>query len=272
MATKNIIVLFDESGTPAITDDPRTDWFLGVGVAYEQLAEKVIFSRCKDAFGLANIKPLKNDRIGNARAVCIAKLLADLPVSIFVSRVNTADPEYREIIVDYECFGNKARQEFRQVRERSIPQIIHSHILDHCLFHLITGYFEAGGLDAAFAVFIDNWSIPENDINISLSFRVESLYERISSLLRSSPAEGQLVSIKPLELLNEDSNRKRFVDVVASIFSRAYLKKDNPRYSCEAADILQEYGKASCSDATQDLINIMQKVMNEPRARADQRC
>ncbi len=263
MATKNMVVLFDESGTPIIKDDPRTDWFLGVGIAYEQSAEEMIFARCKDAFGLAKSKPLKNDGIGNSRAVCIAKILADLPVSIFISRVNTADPKYRETIVDYEDFGNKVRQEFRQIRGRPIAQIIHSNILSHCLFYLITGYFEQGGSDAAFALFIDNWSIPEKDIDISRSFRTESLYERISSLHRRFPAEGQLVSIKPLELLKEDSSRKRFVDVVASIFSRAYLKRDNQRYSCEVAGILQECGKASCSNATQYLIGLMQAVMKE---------
>lgn len=258
-----MVVLFDESGTPTIKDDPRTDWFLGVGIAYEQSAEEMIFARCKDAFGLAKSRPLKNNGIGNSRAVCIAKILADLPVSLFVSRVNTADLKYRETIVDYEDFGNKVRQKFRQVRERPVAQIIHSHILDYCLFHLITGYFEQGGGDAAFTVFIDNWSIPEKDIDISRSFRVESLYERISSLHRRFPAEGQLVSIKSLELLTEDSSRKRFVDVVASIFSRAYLKRDSQRYSCKATGILQECGKASCSDATQYLINLMQAVMKE---------
>ena len=263
MAAQNMVVLFDESGTPTIKDDPRTDWFLGVGIAYEQSAEEMIFARCKDAFGLAKSRPLKNDGIGNSRAVCIAKILADLPVSLFVSRVNTADPKYRETLVDYEDFGNKVRQELRQVRERPVAQIIHSHVLDYCLFHLITDYFEQGGGDAAFTVFIDNWSISPNDIDISRSFRAESLYERISSLHRRFPAEGQLVSIKPLELLTEDSSRKRFVDVVASIFSRAYLKRDNQRYSCEVANILQGCGKASCSDATQYLINLMQAVMKE---------
>ena len=29
MAAKNMVVLFDESGTPTIKDDPRADWFLG---------------------------------------------------------------------------------------------------------------------------------------------------------------------------------------------------------------------------------------------------
>ncbi len=179
MAAKNMVVLFDESGTPAISFDQRTDWFIGVGVTYEQSDEGVIFSKGKDDFGLANSKPLKNHRITNSRAVSIAKLLADLPVSIYVSSVNTANPTLRKIIVDYECFGEKARRKFRQARKRPIAQIFHSHILDHCLFNLITGYFNAVGDDAAFAVFIDDWSIPESDIDISLRHTVISLYEKI---------------------------------------------------------------------------------------------
>jgi hypothetical protein len=260
MAAKNMVVLFDESGTPSISDDQRTDWFLGVGVAYEQSDEEVIFFKCEADFGLANSKPLKNYGITNSRAVSIAKLLADLPVSIYISSLNTANPTLRKIIVDYECFGEKARQEFRQARKRPIPQIIHSYVLDHCLFHLITGYFEAGGRDAAFAVFIDDWSIPENDIDISLVHRATSLYEKISPLFADF-AQGRLVSIAPLELLNRDSSRKRFVDVVASIFSRAYLKTNNQRYSREAGNILQECGRAYCSDATQYSIDIMRAVM-----------
>lgn len=260
MAAKNMVVLFDESGTPAISNDQRTDWFLGVSVAYEQSDEEVIFSKCEADFGLANSKPLKNDRITNSRAVNVAKLLADLPVSIYVSSVNTANPTFRKIIADYECFGENARQKFRQVRKRPIPQIIHSHVLDHCLFNVITGYFEAEGADATFAVFIDNWSIPENDIDISLGHRAASLHERIRALCVDF-AEGRLVAIATLELLKRDSTRKRFVDVVASTASRAFLKTDNQKYSREAADILRECGKANYSDATQYSINIMRAVM-----------
>jgi len=257
---KNMVVLFDESGTPAISNDQRTDWFLGVGVAYEQSDEEAIFSKCETDFGLANSKPLKNYRITNTRAVNIAKLLADLPVSIYVSRVNTANPAFRKIIVDYECFGESARRKFRQARKRPIPQIIHSHVLDHCLFNVITGYFEAGGGDATFAVLIDDWSIPENDIDISLRQRAASLQEKIRPRCAKF-AEGRPIAIAPLELLKRDSTRKRFVDVVASTFSRAYLKADNQKYSREAADILGECGRANCSDATQYSIEIMQAVM-----------
>ena len=50
MGAKSMVVLFDESGTPAISNDQRTDWFLGVGVAYEQSDEEVIFSKCESDF------------------------------------------------------------------------------------------------------------------------------------------------------------------------------------------------------------------------------
>ena len=262
MAAKNMVVLFDESGTPAISFDQRTDWFIGVGVTYEQSDEDVIFSKGKADFGLANSKPLKNDRITNSRAVSIAKLLADLPVSIYVSSVNTANQTLQEIIVEYECFGEKARRKFRRARKRPIAQIIHSYVRDHCLFNLITGYFNAGGDDAAFAVFIDDWSIPENDIDISLRYSAKSLYEKISRVCEEF-AQGPLVSIAHFELLNRDSSRKRFVDLVASTFSRAYLKTNNQKYSREAADILQQSGRAHCSDATQHLIKNMQAVMTQ---------
>src|SRR5918999_4828678 len=160
MAAKNMVTLFDESGTPAISFDQRTEWFIGVGVTYDQSDEDVIFAKAKADFGLANSKPLKNDRITKSRALSIAKVLADLPTYIYVSSVNTGNPTLRKIIVNYECFGEEARRKFRQARKRPIAQIIHSHIRDHCLFNLIVDYFNAGGDDAAFAVFIDDWSIP----------------------------------------------------------------------------------------------------------------
>jgi hypothetical protein len=260
MAAKDMVMLFDESGTPAISFDQRTEWFIGVGVTYEHADEDVIFFKAKADFGLANRKPLKNDRITNARAISIAKLLVDLPANIYVSSVNTADPRLREVIVGYERFGEKARWKFRQARKRPIAQIMHSHIRDHCLFNLVMNYFKEGGDDAAFAVFIDDWSIPEPDIEISLRHSARSLYEKISRLCEEFD-QGRLVLLTPFELLKTDSSRKRFVDLVASTFSRAYLKTNNGKYSREAADILQQSGRAHCGDATQHLITVMEAVM-----------
>lgn len=263
MPVKNMVVLFDESGTPAISNDQRTDWFLGVGVAYQQSDEKSIFGKCDADFGLSNSKPLKNYRIGTSRVIRMANLLAGLPLSIYVSAVNKANPTLRDVIGKYEPFGAKARQISRKIRKRPIPQIIHSLVLDHCLFNLITGYFEEYGGDAAFAIFIDDWSIPQNDIDISLEHRAKSLYEKVS-LLFSEFKKGTLITIAPLQLMDRDSDRKRFVDGVASTFNKAYLNPNNKKYSIETVEALKKCKRAQFGDATQHLIDIMQRrVMNK---------
>jgi len=261
-----MVLLFDESGTPTINNDQRTDWFIGVGVAYQKSDENGIFAKCDADFGLSNTKPLKNDRIRTSRVIRMANLLADLPLSIYVSAVNTANPTLRNVVGKYESFGAKTRQNFRQIRKRPIPQIIHSHVLDHCIFNLITGYFEEYGSDAAFTIFIDDWSIPENDIDISLEHRAKSLYEKISTLC-SKFKKGRLVTIAPFELLNKDSHRKRFVDGVASTFNRAYLRPNNRKYSVEAIEAINKCKKVQCGDVTQHSIGIMQRVMNEAQDR-----
>jgi hypothetical protein len=114
MAAKNMVVLFDESGIPAITFDQRTDWFIGVGVTYEQSDEDVIFSKGKADFGLANSKPLKNYRFKNSRAVSIAKLLADLPASIYVSSVNTANPTLGKSLLTMSALVKKPGESFHK--------------------------------------------------------------------------------------------------------------------------------------------------------------
>ena len=268
MATKEVTVLFDESGTPEIRNNDRTDWFLGVAVRYDQSAEKEIFFKCTDEFGLSNTKPLKNDRIRYSRAIRIAELLARLPVSTFVSGVKTADSEYREIIIDYVRLANLARKQYRQVGERPIAQTMHSQVTDHCFFHSITDYFEGGGGDAEFSVYIDNWAISQADVEIFLGDRAMSLESLISSLCAKC-GFGQPKSIARLQLLVEDSRRKRFVDVVASVVSRAFLRSDNPRFIREAMDILGESGKANFSDATGYSIHIMREIMKIPPTATD---
>lgn len=260
MAAKDVTVLFDESGTPEITNNSRTNWFLGVAVCYDQSAENEIFFKCTEEFGLSKTKPAKNDSIGCSRAIRIAKLLAGLPLSIFVSGVRITNPVYCKTIVDYARLGNIARKELRQIRERPIAQIMHSHTLDHCLFHSITDFFEAGAGDSEFSVYIDNWSIPKNDVDINLELRSRLLNVHISTLC-AEYHRGEPKSIARLQLLIEDSSRKRFVDVVTSVLSKTYLKSDNPKYSREPTEILERCGKAQFGDATECSISIMKEVM-----------
>lgn len=207
---------------------------------------------------------MKNHRISIDRVTRIARILTDLPLTIYVSGIDTTDPEFRRIVKEYERFGRKTRAIHRpEVRDRSIGQIIHSHVLDHCLFHSIADYFEDGKNDAHVSVFIDNWSVPNDDAGVYLEERVASLHRRISSLC-SKYHMGRPLSIKRIDLLKEDTNRKRFVDVIASVVSRAFLRSDNPRYTREAMDILVESGKANFGDATGYSMGLMRKTMQGP--------
>ena len=79
--------------------------------------------------------------------------------------------------------------------------------------------------------------------------------------------EVYIVKIAPFELLNKDSDRKRFVDGVASTFNRAYLSPNNRKYSVEAIEALKKCKNAQFGDATQHSIAIMQRVMIEAQAR-----
>ncbi|MDE3000764.1 MAG: hypothetical protein OXU79_16950 [Gemmatimonadota bacterium] len=262
MSNNDLTVLFDESGTPQIVGKYRNEWFLGCGVRYEQSAETEIFARCYEAVGLSKNRPMKNHRISIDRVIRIARILTDLPLSTNVSGIDTIDPEFRKIVKNYRRFVKNVRATHRpEVRDRAIGQIIHSQVLDHCLFHSVSGYFEAGGHDAHVSVFIDNWSVPNDDAGVYLEERAGSLDRSITSLCSKSHM-GRTLSIGRIELLKDDTNRKRFVDVVASIFSRAFLRSDNPRYTREAMDILVESGKANFSDATGYSMGLMQMMMN----------
>lgn len=39
------------------------------------------------------------------------------------------------------------------------------------------------------------------------------------------------IAVSPIELLIEDTERKRIIDVVTSVVSRSLLPRDNPRHS-----------------------------------------
>lgn len=251
----NMIVLFDESGTPTINNDSRTDWFLGVSVRYEEADEEMIFEKSRDIFYLSKSSPVKNDGINNLRAIKMALLLIDLPLHICVSKIDLSNSIFREHITSYESFGNIARSTYRGIRNRPIAQIIHTHILDHCLFNTIESHVNVKNEESIFKIFIDNWSIPKNDIDTSLKYRASSLQRQISSL------KNKTIAIHPINLLIKDSKRKRFIDSIASIVSRAYLKEDNNKYCPDYENILHQSKKYTNEDVTQYSITLMQRMM-----------
>jgi len=152
---REIILLFDEQGTPTLRPDRETDWFLGVAVTYDLANEKEIFSTCSKLFGLSNVRPLKNNRISNLRAERISTLVTELPIQTIISSVNLSNDEFQRVVTLYEELENMLRKKHRQIRERPIAQILHSQVLDECLFKSIMNYMERHLTSSAFSVHVD---------------------------------------------------------------------------------------------------------------------
>ncbi len=225
-----VVILFDEQGTPTFREDRETNFLLGVSVMYDLSAEDFIFDQSRILFGLSNTGALRNRKISNSRAVEISQLLPELPIQIVISILDLSDIEFQRVVNLYRDFGDIMRERYRNVRGRPIAQILHPQILDDCIFNSICDYSERNQINSSFLVFIDDWSIPVNDIEIYLEDRSRSFQEKINSL-HSEFNYGFEINVAEILLLNQDSYRKRFIGVIASVVSRAFLNNDNVRYS-----------------------------------------
>jgi len=165
---RQIIVLFDEQGTPTFGRDRENDWFLGVAVTYDLAEEQGIFRTCDELFGLSNQRPLKNNRISNSRAERISASVTQLPLQTIVRSVNLADHEFQQALTVYEQLGNELRKKHRQVGERNIAQILHFHILVETVFMSVIGYVQRGLTSSVISLCVDDWSLPRDDMEIYL--------------------------------------------------------------------------------------------------------
>lgn len=225
---KNIIVLFDEHGTPTF-DNRETDIFLGVAVVYDINYEKELFKKCNDQFGLSNKNPLKNNRINTTRALNIVKLLNEIKLEIEVATINLCNTDLQRVVTLYEDYGNVLREFHRGVRGRPKAQIIHEEIQSYVVFYIISKYIEKYPSSTFFSIFIDSWSFPNNDISIAVELASKSIENKINEINRIFFSDVK-VRLDKFSLLEEDSSRKRFIDVITSVVSRKYKQKNNPRF------------------------------------------
>lgn len=231
MTFERMTILFDEYGTPTFRKDRENEFFIGVGIGYKQSDEEEIFYKVGDLIGLQKIKSLKNNKISNKRAAEIAKTLKQLPLFLVVVAMNLSDQDLINTVSEYCSISNKIRENERELKGRPIAQILHSRVLDNCLFESITLCIENDPYLNNFDVFIDNWSIPNEDISIYLNLRSESFSRQISNLFPD-------VTVSPIQLLDEDSKRKRFIDSVTSVVSRYYYDKLNDKFTDVPFNIL----------------------------------
>ena len=257
-----IVVLFDEHGTPTFRPDRETDWFLGVAVLYDLADEQQIFSSCSELFGLSKAKPLKNRHIDHVRAEQIANLVAKLPVQIAVRSVNLADGEFQQTMTIYVQLFNEVRKKLRCLEESNLAQRLYSQILVETVFNSIQGYLERNSASSCISVYVDHHCFPKDDIEIhlkdwsrSIDHDVNSFYEKLGPELR--------VRTDPISLMKEDSPRKRLVDVVTSVVSRYFLREDSARFSQKPLQTLLKNDANRCKDITQATIRFARGLMDD---------
>jgi hypothetical protein len=253
-----MITLFDEYGTPTLRQDRENEIFVGVAVSYKNSDEKIVFDNLEKLICLNKSKPLKNSQISTEKAIKIAEKITHLPIYIATVTINLSNQEFVEAVTEYHRISNEIRNCKRKIKDRPIAQIIHSKVLSNCLFEAITLCLETSSNINEFNVFIDNWSIPDKDVSIYLKNRSESLSRKISMLFPN-------VDIKPIELLVQDTKRKRLIDSVTSVVSRNYYNISNNKYSSEPFYFLfsTESINSINIDITKKETGLMNKMLND---------
>ncbi|HUJ09714.1 MAG TPA: hypothetical protein VL171_06785 [Verrucomicrobiae bacterium] len=262
---KNIILLFDECGTPSFSPNAERCHFLGVCVRYEQADEDAIFAACDKLAALSNKTPRKNNELGHSTSLKLARVLSAQPVAIYARYANLKSHRLRNVVEAYGRAGNVVRMGIRArreagVRERKIPQTLHSHMLCECLLGSILELIDASEYPL-FTVhpFIDDWPIPRCDEDLYLNGRSESMQREANKQLARENKHG-FIGVKPVSLLQNTSpplllKRKRLVDSVTSTISRSSVFTEQIPGSVNPVTILSSGlgQKVSCVDITEQL-------------------
>lgn len=172
---------------------------------------------------------MKNDKISNSRAIQISEQLSQINLLTNFFYLDLSDKKLWATVKLYEDFSNILREKHRGVKKRNVAQILYGEVQCHTLFSIISKYIEINQISTHFSIFIDNWEFPNCDINLALHMTSESLTVK-NNEINQDFFPGVSVFCDSLRLLDKDSKRKRFIDVVASVISRNLLDKNSPKY------------------------------------------
>lgn len=230
---KKIIVLFDEYGTPTLSVKRSQDIFLGVSVLYDSSKEEDIFNSCDAIMGLSKSRPLKNDLINVSKAINISKVIGKKDLSIQSKFLTLNKSALKEIIKIYKPFGDFTRELYRGIKkERKDAQILYPHILESCIYDIIARYLESEDVGKyVFEIFIDDWGFPKTDEHIALGYGKSSLEKKLQEFIAEGIKKDLDISIASKSLMKDKNyRRKRFIDVLTSIISRALRDTNDSKY------------------------------------------
>jgi len=138
---------------------------------------------------------------------------------------------------------------------------MHTHLLNDTLYISSTLYIKQFTSNTNISIYVDNWSIPANDRDTELSYRCQSLQQKTNDLF-STFFNNISISIPPIILLEKDSSRKRFIDIMTSVISRAFVNKENERYDNSPLTNILKNENNSMIDITDNLKTFMRDFMD----------
>lgn len=234
-SANHFIVLFDEFPTPTFGPDREADVFIGVTAAYRADDEAYIFSACTELMGLNNSRQLKNADLSVQRVTNIANLVATLPVQIGSAYLDQSNPVLQATFLRFENFGNRARRQYRKVRERKLAQLLHTEVMDRALCTAMFNFIVREKTHCHASLFIDNWSFPEADHAIEIDGAQRQ--ELVNDCLKADSHVGT-VEVDDLQILDRDSKKKRFIDCITSVMSRGCVEPESEKYVHGIQDLL----------------------------------
>lgn len=181
---EQLIVLFDENGTPTFNTPDSKGVFLGVSALYKFEHEDKIFDDTDKLMGLSKSKPLKNDKISSLKALDIAQQIGKLDLTIVSKYISLKNNDLKEVTEIYMAFGNLSRIIYRGIKkERKTAHILHTQILEYCLFDIISSYILAHEVDSyTFEIYLDDWSYPTTDKHIVLQYASKNVEKNCENL------------------------------------------------------------------------------------------
>lgn len=260
--SEDLVILFDEHGTPTFRPDRESRFFIGAGLTYKAIDQNNIFSASNSLFGLSNNRPVKNLRLGLSRINQIGTLLTTLPIAWTVVLLDLSNSDLQRVANLYEEYSNLLRSQHRGVRERPVAQILYQQVLDHVLFSAIQNSVENNPVNTNFSIYLDNWSFSPEDLWIVIDLNRESLEQKSNDIVEQF--FNVKISLDNFDILVTDSDMKRYIDVIASVTSRAYLPSSDERFSSHIESLLnnEDNPQIYVSDITQTTIAFLTMMMD----------
>jgi len=263
--TTEVIILFDEFGTPSFKDTTSSGLFMGASALYLANDEKKIFKSLDKSMGLSKTQPVKNNKISKNRAKIIARETSSKKLHIAARYLDLNNKQLELVTNDYLRLSNLGRQIWREVKGRKDVHLLHSQILLHCIFDNILeflGCYQGGNIQ--FNIFIDSFSYPKTDLHIVHEYCSNNLLKHVQKYIDNDMNKQVNVSFDPIKFFaKHNTSRERLIDCLNSIIGRSLLDVRSDKYDLEPRDLIQKGlgNKFSFGDITDETITFLHTSM-----------